>query len=382
MRKFILILLIIIIQTNVIVFAEDTIAQPTINAQASILMDYETGRILWGKNIDEPLAMASTTKIMTAIVAIENASLDEIVTVSKNAASAPRVKMYLKENEEIKLEYLLYALMLQSSNDAAVAIAEHISGNVDIFCNLMTEKAKELGAKDTVFKTPNGLDSEDHHSTAYDLAVITRYALSNETFKKIIGTRNISFKSNLSSYDVVNKNRLLSEYGGAIGVKTGYTGKAGHCFVGAATIDGMTVISVVLASGWGSTGREQKWIDTKEILNYAFNNFKNEQVISIEDCQEVVEIRKGSQEYVQLTYEKEVVAPLKEDEKDKIEILYEYESIVDAPIYQNQKLGVAKIYIGDELLAEVNLLAKEGVAKNDFKAYFEKILKNWLNIYG
>lgn len=380
MKKFILIILVILILSNTIIFAQDT-DEPTVNAQAAILMDYETGRILWAKNIDEPLAMASTTKIMTAIFAIENANLDDIVTVSKNASVTPRVKMYLKENEEIKLEYLLYALMLQSSNDAAVAIAEHIGGSVENFCNLMTQRAKELGAKDTVFRTPNGLDSQDHHSTAYDLAVITRYALSNDTFRKIISTRNISFSSNLSTYNVINKNRLLSEYEGAIGVKTGYTGKAGHCFVGAATINDMTVISVVLASGWGTSGKEQKWIDTKEILNYAFNNFKNQQIISTEDCQEFVQINKGSKEYVQLKYENDVTLPLKDDEKDKIQIIYEYEPLVEAPIYQNQKLGVAKIYIQDELLQEVNLLASEGVSRNDFKAYFKKLIKNLINVY-
>ena len=205
--------IILFIPFNTVVLAQE-IKQPKVNAQGAVLMDRKTGRILWEKNSDKPLAMASTTKIMTAVIALENSNLSDIVKVSKNAASAPPVKMYLKKDEEISMENLLYALMMQSSNDAAVAIAEYVGGSVDAFCDTMTQKAKQIGCKDTVFKTPNGLDSEDHHSTAADMALIARYALDNKDFFRIINTRQISFKSNMKSYDIVNKNRLLSEYKG------------------------------------------------------------------------------------------------------------------------------------------------------------------------
>ena len=257
-------------------FAEEEIK---VSAHGAILMDFETGRVLWEKNSKAPLAMASTTKIMTAIVALENGNLDDKVTVSKKAALAPEVKMHLSAGEEITLRDLLYALMLQSYNDSAVAIAEHISGDVASFCNQMTEKAKSLGAKDTVFETPNGLDAGDHHSTAYDLALITSYALKNEKFNEIINTSSYTAKSNLRSYDLYNKNRLLNEFQGANGVKTGFTGKAGHCFVGSAKRGDMQLISVVLASGWGTQGKEQKWIDTKRILSYGFEKYHYENII-------------------------------------------------------------------------------------------------------
>ena len=380
MKRIFMFLLIFSIFFKSNIFASDVLNESDIVSQAAILMDYKTGRVLWGKNIHEPLPMASTTKIMTAILAIESGKLDDIVTVSKKAASAPRVKMFLSVNEKIKLEYLIYALMLQSSNDAAVAIAEHISGTVDEFCNLMTKRAKQIAAKDTVFKTPNGLDSADHHSTAYDMALISKYALSNDTFVKIINTKNISFKSNFKNYNIINKNRLLSEFNGANGIKTGYTGKAGHCFVGSATRNGQTLISVVLASGWGNKGKQQKWIDTKKLLNYGFNNYKEQKIFEKGELTESVNIKKGTKDKVFLDYETSLYLPLKFDEKKELKIVYDYKKDVDAPIYKNQKLGVANVYIKNDVIASINLIAKDDVYKNDFKTYFKKIINNWVNI--
>ena len=379
MKKFIIFFLVFFIFLTNIVFATDN-TTPNVDAQSAILMDYKTGRILFAKNENEPLAMASTTKIMTAILAIENGNLEDTVKVSKNAIKAPPVKMFLKENEEIKLKELLYALMLQSSNDAAVAIAEHISKDVETFCNAMTNKAKEIGAKDTVFRTPNGLDSLDHHSTAYDMALITRYALNNKEFMDIINTKQVSFKTNLSSYNITNKNRLLSEFNGANGVKTGYTGKAGHCFVGSATQNDMTLISVVLASGWGQKGKEQKWIDTKNILNYGFKNFSYEKILSKEDCQETISIKKGTKDTMSLYYENDISLPISKDEKENISIKLDYIKTLEAPVQKDQKVGVANIYINDNLVSQVNILTNENVNKKTFSSYINQIIKNWVNI--
>ncbi|MFR4987177.1 MAG: D-alanyl-D-alanine carboxypeptidase family protein [Lachnospirales bacterium] len=380
MKKFIIFFLVFFILSSNIVFANDKENSINVDAQSAILMDYKTGRVLYSKNADDPLAMASTTKIMTAIIAIENGNLEDTVKVSKNATKAPPVKMNLKENEEIKLKDLLYALMLQSSNDAAVAIAEHISGSVEIFCDNMTKKAKELGAKDTVFRTPNGLDSLDHHSTAYDMAVITRYALNNKQFMDIINTKQVSFKTNMSNYDIINKNRLLSEYEGANGVKTGYTGKAGHCFVGSATQNDMTLISVVLASGWGEKGKKQKWVDTKNILNYGFNNFSYESILSQNDCLDTISVIKGEKDNMPLYYEKDIILPLSKDEKEKISIKLDYIKSLQAPVKKDEKVGVANIYINDNLITQTNILTKEDINKKTFSSYINNIFKNWINI--
>ena len=380
MKKFIIFFLVFFILPNNIVFANNTQNNLKIEAQGAILIDYKTGRILYGKNENEPLAMASTTKIMTAILAIENGNLEDIVKVSKNSTKAPPVKMYLKENEEIKLKDLLYALMLQSSNDAAVAIAEHIGGDVDTFCNMMTEKAKEIGTKDTVFRTPNGLDSLDHHSTAYDMAIIARYALNNEQFKDIITTKQVSFKTNMSSYDIINKNKLLSEFEGANGVKTGYTGKAGHCFVGSATQNDMTLISVVLASGWGEKGKQQKWTDSKTLLNYGFDNFYYKNILSQNDCLDTINVIKGEKDTMPLYYENDIILPISKNEEDKISIKLDYIKSLEAPIQANEKVGVANIYINNELVAQTNILTKEAINKKTFSSYIDDIFTNWINI--
>lgn len=384
MKKFILFFLVFFIFPKNIVFANKKVnvdAQSAIiDAQSAIIIDYKTGKILYEKNSNEPLAMASTTKIMTAILAIENGNLDDIVIVSKDATKAPPVKMFLKENEEIKLKDLLYALMLQSSNDAAVAIAEHISGNVDTFCDLMTKKAKDIGAKNTVFRTPNGLDKLDHHSTAYDMALITRYALNNKQFVDIINTKEVYFKTNKSTYNIINKNKLLQEYEGANGVKTGYTGKAGHCFVGSATRNDMTLISVVLASGWGEKGKKQKWIDTKTLLDYGFNNFSYETILKQEDCTDTIFINKGEKDILPLYFDKDIILPISKKEKENISIKLDYIKTLDAPVKKDEKIGVANIYINNELVAQTNILTKENVNKKVFSSYMDNIFKSWVNI--
>ncbi len=188
MKKLIIALLACVVCAAPAYAKDDEIAPPKVDAHGAVLMDADTGRVLWGKNENSPLAMASTTKIMTAILALESGRREETVTVSSKAAYAPKVKMFLSPGEKIKLYDLMQALMLESSNDAAVAIAEHLGGTVEGFCARMTEKAKSIGAKDTVFITPNGLDSGNHHSTAYDMALITRYALNVPGFVELTNT--------------------------------------------------------------------------------------------------------------------------------------------------------------------------------------------------
>lgn len=377
MKKILLFFLIFFVFFTNTTFAKE---KPEVMAQGAILMDFETGRVLWGKDEHKPLAMASTTKIMTAILAIENGNLDDIVTVSKNATKAPPVKMFLKEGEKIKLSELLHALMMQSSNDSAVAIAEHISGDVATFCNEMTKKAMEIGAKDTIFRTPNGLDALDHHSTAYDMAMIARYALKNETFLKIINKRQISFTTNKSTYDIVNKNRLLSEFEGANGVKTGFTGKAGHCFVGSAKRGDMTLISVVLASGWGANGKAQKWIDTKKLLNYGFDNFKYEKILSKNDCTKILKVKKGEKNTIPLCFERDIFMPICSDEKGKISIKMKLEKELEAPVKRGEKVGTVDVYVGGDIVETMDILTKDGTDRKVFFSYFKDIFNGWINI--
>ncbi len=348
---------------------------PKVDAKGAVLMDFETGRILWEKNGDSPFAMASTTKIMTAITAIEKGNLDDTVTVSQRAATAPPTKMKLTKGEKIKLENLLYALMLESANDSAIAISEHIGKTVENFCSYMTQKAKDIGAKDTVFETPNGLDKGNHHSTACDMAKITRYALKNKTFRDIISTPSISFKSDKKSYSVTNKNRLLREYAGATGVKTGFTGKAGHCFVGSAKQNEMELISVVLASGWGKKGKEQKWIDTKNILNYGFQNYEYQIPIKKNQVITKIPIKKSYENEFSVLAKEQIKICIKKDNSEKLRIEKKLPKNITAPVKKGDTIGTLKVYINDTLVGNTDLISNVTINKKTFFDYFKDIVK-------
>lgn len=349
-----------------------------VDAKSAILVDCDTNRVLWEKNAYEPMSIASTTKIMTCIIALENGNLKDEVTVSKRAVSQPEVKMHLAVGEKQRLEDLLYALMLKSYNDSAVAIAEHIGGTVENFCKMMTDKAKSLGAKDTLFETPNGLDSGNHHSTAYDMALIASYAMKNDKFVEIITTKEITTPingGNYKSYYIPNTNRLLSEYEGANGIKTGLTNKAGHCFVGSAQRNGVKLISVVLASGWGTKGKAQKWIDTKAILNYGFENYKPQNII--EKGKVACEFNISNSPIAQkskLIYGQELSLILSEQEKQNIKIELDIPEIVKAPIYKNQKLGTAKIFINNQNIKDIDLYTTESIREYKFEDWFNKVI--------
>jgi len=360
------------------VFAE--IEPPKVEARGAVLMEAESGRVLWERNSHEPMAMASTTKIMTAIIALELGNLDDTVTVSARAARAPEVNMDLTEGEELRLRDLLYALMLMSYNDAAVAIAEHISGDVDSFCAIMTDKARELGAMNTVFETPSGLDQGDHHSTAYDMALITRYALLNEEFVRIINVPYVTVQSNKRSIDLRNKNRLLSEYSGATGVKTGFTGKAGQCFVGSAERDGMKLISVVFASGWGAAGREQKWVDTKRILDYGFENYSFVELVEAGDVAGHVDITRTKTPRIELSLIEGLTLPMNTEEQSRVEINFNFIQEVAAPVEKGQVMGQCIVSLDGDVLAEIDLVTLGSASRHDLPTSTRKVFENWLEM--
>lgn len=379
---FLLLLLINFFCLNLDVFGDEILNKSDINALGAVLMDFKTGRVLWEKNLNKKLAMASTTKIMTAILTLEkkNLDLDDEVTISRSVLSVPKVKLNLMPGEKIKLKYLLLALMLESSNDAAVAIAEYISGNVDEFCVLMTEKAREIGAFNTSFKTPNGLDHEEHYSTAYDMAMIARYALKNDKFLELINTPSASFSSDKRSYIVNNKNRLLREFDGANGIKTGFTGKAGHCFVGAAKRNDMQLISVVLGSGWGAKGKEAKWSDTKKILNYGFENYEYKKIVDKNAFAGCLKINRAREKKLNLKYEQDLILPINKQEEKNLHVKIKIPEILEAPVKKNDVVGIADIFINDECVSKINLLADKSIERHDLRTVMRKVFYSWVNI--
>ncbi len=359
-------------------------AEPNVAAQGAALIDGKTGRLLWGRNAEEPMAMASTTKIMTAILVLENSGFEEMVTVSKNATHQPEVHMKLKEGEQWKVGDLLSAMMLRSYNDAAVALAEHVSGNVTDFCGEMTEKAQEIGAKNTVFGSPNGLDShltdEQHHSTAYDMSLIAAYALENKTFRELIAQAeiNISDLSGNHSCNVTNADRFLKEYQGALGVKTGYTNKAGHCFVGAAERDGVLLISTVLGSGWGASGKEKKWTDTKSLMDYGFVNFHSHEVVEEGTVFGEVKVINSPTERMETVLAEGYEALFSDEEIENLRLEAVLPEKVEAPVEEGEKLGVAILFLGDEKLTKIDLLARSAAYPFTLEERLQRLAENWI----
>lgn len=244
-------------------------AELDLSAQAAILMDAESGRVLYEKNAHQPMRIASITKIMTAIVAIEQGRLDDVVKTPDHAVGVEGSSIYLKPGEKMTLEDLLYGLMLRSGNDAAVTIAEHIGGSVEGFVFLMNQKAAELGMSQTVFSNPHGLDThEEHYSTAYDMALLGAYAMKNETFAQIASTRKKTAPLEGESWDRVwyNKNRLLTMYPYADGIKTGYTKRAKRTLVSSAVKNGQRLIAVTLNA-------PDDWNDHMRLFEYGFNQY-------------------------------------------------------------------------------------------------------------
>lgn len=357
---------------------------PSVAAKGAVLLDGDSGRVLWGKNETEPLTMASTTKIMTAIIVLEQGNPDDIVTVSSNAAKSPQVRMNLTAGEKIREEDLLYAMMLKSYNDAAVALAEHIGGSVDEFCEMMTQKAKEIGAEDTVFGSPNGLDGhlteEQHHSTAKDMALIARYALQNDKFAEIIKTPSVTLPmkgGEGKSYFITNQDRFLQEYEGALGIKTGYTNKAGQCFVGAAKRNDVTLITTVLASGWGKEGREQKWKDTKALMDYGFSNYHKEVIAQKGEVLKPTEVLYSKVETVPAVLSEGYEGLFSKEELENIHLYVTQIKEMEAPVIKGQKLGTAEIMLGSHCIAKIDIVAEQNAQRYTLTEMLQYLAKKW-----
>ena len=282
--------MIFLLFSSVKVLAQEPPKETELYAKSAVLMDGDSGRVLYEKNGYEALANASTTKILTCILALENCELDSQVQVSSYAASQPKVHLGMREGQSFSLRDLLYGLMLESYNDCAVAIAEYIAGDTKEFAKMMNNKAKEIGCEDSYFITPNGLDGKDengfHHTTAADLAKIMRYCIKispkSAEFLKITGTQQYSFTDadGTSSYSCYNHNAFLQMMEGAISGKTGFTGTAGYCYVGALEREGKTYIVALLACGWPNN-KSYKWSDTKKLMTYGVENFWKKNLLEI-----------------------------------------------------------------------------------------------------
>ena len=360
-----------------------------------ILIEANTGKILYEKNSNDVRLPASTTKIMTAILTVENCNLDDVATVSHNAVySIPYDYTHasLKEGEELTIEQLLYALMIPSANDAAIVLAEHISGSVEEFAKLMNKRAEELGCKNTHFVNPNGIHSKDHTSTSYDLALMGKFAMQNSIIRKIVSTTQFTLPATnkYSKTDRIfnNSNDLLNTYSryyyeGTTGVKTGYTGEAGNCIIASAKKNDFEVILVVLGGESTNTGLSQRYLDCKTLFDYAFNNYSLKTLNEKNAVLKQITVRGATEETQNLN----VLI------KDKIEIFSENSADLSslepeitldenlmAPISANSAIGKIT-YNYDGQTYSSDLIAETQVLSSDFLPLLFRILLIFVVLY-
>jgi len=360
--------------------------EPNINARIAVAYDRKSGKVIYGKNENKRTAMASTTKIMTAIVLIENADLDQTITVSAKAAGTGGSRLGLKHNDKITMKDLLYGLMLKSGNDAAVAIAENVGGSIEKFADLMNEEAKKIGLNNTHYVTPHGLDNPEHYTTAYELAKLADYALKNEIFAKVVNTKNYTVTINGYPKNITNTNELLGYLDGVNGVKTGFTNNAGRCLVTSVNRNEFEIITVVLQADT----KKIRTTDSISLIEYVYKNYELINIKEIVDKQfqewclinkNRIVINKCKNNNIELykTQLSNNIIPIKKTDKDNINIEINNLYYFEAPVEKDRIIGTLKVMLNDEVIEVVDIKVKNLIERKDVIDYFKLFLSK-LNV--
>ena len=369
-------------ENTVEVTASSVTALPKTNSRRYIVYDRISKSMIIGKNEDVKSAMASTTKIMTTIVILEKSDLDETVTVSAKAGGTGGSRLGLKRGDKASVKDLLYGLMLRSGNDAAVALAEHVGGSVKEFAELMNEKAIELGLTNTHFVTPHGLDDANHYTTALELAKLTDYAMDNETFAKIVGTKSTTIYINNQPRQINNTNELLGVLNGVVGVKTGFTNNAGRCLVTETKRNNMDIITIVL----GADTKKDRTKDSVNLIEYTFSKYKmynlEEQIIEeFNKWKNINEKRiliiKGKQSNPKLALGAIETAIIPICDNDKIEYSINALTEAKAPVEQWNVMGTLTVKLNGKILENIDIVNVNEVQKRDWKDYFKIVLNRF-----
>ena len=363
--------------------ASNSKEEPKINSRSAVVYDRKSKKVIWGKKENERRPMASTTKIMTAIVVLENANLDDTVIVSKKAAGTGGSRLGLKTGDKITINNLLYGLLLVSGNDAAVALAEHVSGSVESFAEKMNQKAEEMNLEDTHFIVPHGLDMENHYTTALELAEMADYAMNNKKFAEIVATKVKTINISGRSKSLINTNELLGNLEGINGVKTGFTNGANRCLVTSVSRNGMNVIAVVL----GADTKKDRTRDSVEIIEYAYKNYtiyNLEELIkeNYEDWKNInekrIEVIRGKNKILTTKLDKldNYNIPIKKQDIDNLKVEIFALKEIEAPIYVDDYIGKIIVYNGEEKLYELCIRSDVDIARLTFFDYFYNLLKD------
>ena len=358
-----------------------------LDSRIALIFDRASGRILYEKNGNKQTPMASTTKIMTAIVVLENANLKDVVTIDSKAAGIGGSRLGLSKNDKITVNDLLYGLLLRSGNDAAIALANYVGGSVSGFADMMNKKAEEMGLKNSHFIVPHGLDNDGHYTTAYELAKMADYALKIDKFKEIVSTKSTTININGYPKSINNTNQLLGSVSGVYGVKTGFTNGAGRCLVSSCKRDNLDIITVVI----GANTTKERTSDTIKLIEYANERFDIVNVKEIveskfkqwQDINEGrINVDKGTENRVKLYLDKlsyEYIA-IEKEKKDKIDIEVNYLYDLYAPVIYNQVIGSVKVNVGGEILEILNIYNKEEIRKMNIEDYLYQFMMIFTNL--
>ena len=346
---------------------------PSISAHSAILIEASTGEIIWSRNADEKRHMASTTKIMTALVAIENCDVTKTVTISPDAVGIEGSSVYLYEGEKLTMEDLLYAMLLESANDAAAAIAIEVGGSIEGFAEMMNQKAQRLGLENSHFENPHGLDHPEHYTTAEELAKIASVAMKNEVFRSIVSTykKTIPLNETEGVRLLINHNKLLKSYDGCIGIKTGFTKKSGRCLVSAALRDGVELICVTLDA-------PDDWQDHSRLFDYGFSLYESRLLCSTGEYKRAQSIVGGKEPYVILTNVEEARVVLQKN-VGTVESYVELPRFSYAPVSKGDVVGRIVFTSDGKEIAEVPIVASYTVERMIYK----RSLWDWiLSLFG
>ena len=356
MRKFILITLAVLFSA-IPIKAVDI----GVSAECAVLMEAESGNVIYEKNADKRRLIASTTKIMTALVALENYDITQTVTVSEKAVGVEGSSIYLTKGEKLSMEDLLYAVMLESANDAAAAVAVEVAGSIEAFAEMMNAEAKSIGLMNTHFTNPHGLDDSEHYSTAFDMASLTRHALTNDTFRTIVSSykRVIPLKGDEGSRVLVNHNKLIKMYDGAVGVKTGFTKKSGRCLVSAAERDGVVLIAITLNA-------PDDWNDHKRMFDTGFAMYERVLLTYAGDLSYVIPVINGGEDFIKCKNPDDLYAVVKSGDKN-ITGTAEMKRFYYAPIAKGEELGRVIFYNNGIEIGNAPIIADYDVEKIDHK---------------
>lgn len=354
-----------------------TSGTPDVDAKAGMLVAPD-GRELWARDSDARRAMASTTKIMTAIVVLEEASLTDEITVSARAAGVGESASGLSAGDTMTIRKMLEALLVKSGNDASVALAEHVSGSVDAFVELMNAKAADLGLEDTRYQNPHGLDEANHFTSARDLAVLARFAMANQEFRRIVALPETTINGRGGAHTLESSNLLLGEFDGANGIKTGWTGKAGYCLVASAERGGIELFAVVL----GSRSEQSRFEEARELLDWGFSHYGLRTLASAEETLGVVPVTDYLDVAVGAVLAESVTVPVF-DLDGEVTSTLALQPGVDAPVVAGGRLGTLTLVQGDRLLAQVPVVAARDVeAPGMLERMWISVVRLWRGIVG